>query len=484
MSLYNAIEIPDWPAPDNIERLDLMPVPQIIRMMRVGIAVDREALWSLGVELSGRLKTLRREALDCVPEEALTLLEDKLGLEADDDDDDASPVNLDSPDQLCALLYDVLQLGKGKRIKRTSSGTRLSTGKKSLEILKEEHPVIRKLLEYREVAKIKSTYCDGLPKRAVRHTKGLCGVCGLWHQGAHWRIHGTINTTRTVPGRLSMKQPNLQQIPSRTELGRRVRAAFIAAPGCRLVSRDYSQLHLRLLAWLGGVERMLKVFRVGGDIHVETARAAFGLRPDEEPDKLTQRNPSKTVNFLIVYGGQGQTLYETLIVNFALAGIPAPDWLTLEWCNRFIATWFSIYSEAEKYFGVQHWRARRYGAVWCQFGRVRRVPEVQSAHERVVQAGLRQAGNHPIIGTEAGFYKIAQARIERVLEAERAKGAHAEAVVPVHDELILETDERIADDLGDVVGAEMVAAFDDESGECVSTCPIETDGHSMERWEK
>lgn len=282
-----------------------------------------------------------------------------------------------------------------------------------------------------------------------------------------------------------MSKPNLQQIPSRTVLGREVRKGFIGGPGKKLISCDLSQLHLRLVAHYAGEDAMIRVFEQGEDIHTATAIRAFGLGAGEKPDKITQRDPTKTTNFFILNRGGPVGLLDVLLVNFALAGMVAPDWLTLEWCERFIQTWFALYPRIADWFEVQDYRARRYGIVWDMFGRVRRVPEAQSCHERVRAAGLRQGGNHPLIGGEAGVVKIAMARIEEKLEWWRAAGVGVEAVVPVHDELILECDSEWAEEVAEVVKQEMERAVEDlETGEQVLRAPITAESRVVERWSK
>lgn len=475
MALFGGITLPGHPDPTNIQRLDLLPLPQIRRMERFGVMIDVDWMRRMSAEIAMDLEGLRKDILDVIPP-------DLLGLMSRSSDE----INIDSPEQMAELLYEVLEVGKGHRLKRTKSGKQLSTGKKQLETLKREHPVIPKILQYKELSKLKGTFCDKLPDMAILHTKGYCTVCESHHWEDHWRIHSTINTTRTIPGRLSMKDPNLQQIPSRTKRGREVRKGFRAAKGKRIVTRDVGQLHLRLIAHLSGDEVMISIFRRGGDIHVETARKAFGLGPTEKPDDHTQRAPSKTTNFLVAYGGTGATLLDTLIVNFALGGMDPPEWLTLDWCNGFIDQWFGIYAKVRGYFDQQYYRIRRYEMVWCPFGRVRLCPEVRSVHERIVAAGMRQGGNHPIIAMEAGMMKIAQARVESTFERVwRAGGVEVNAIIPVHDEIVVEVDEDWAEEVSERMGEDMAQALVDEgSGRMELSVPIITDGKVKERWEK
>jgi DNA polymerase-1 len=479
MSLYGGIELPDRPDPENVRKLDLLCVPQIRRMRHVGVAIDPDYFHALGAEFESEAQALHKDITSLIPPDKL---EQFLS-----DSRDIDEININSAEQMADLLFGVLGVGRGQRLKTTKSGKRLSTGKKQLEQLKREHAIIPKMLEYKECCKLKSDFCDKLPRLAIVHPAGKnCPVCGLHHYEQHSRIHATVNTTRVVAGRLSMKDPNLQQIPSRTKRGQKVRRGFVASRGRRLVTRDASQLHLRLIASLANETTMISIFNAGGDIHVETARRAFGLGPDETPDKHTQRAPSKATNFLIAYGGNEVTLYDTLVLNFALANMEPPDWLTVDWCRDFQEIWFRLYPKVRPYFAHIHWMAKRYGFVWDQFGRVRWVPEVRSVHDRVVNAGLRQGGNHPIIAMEAGLMKIAQARVEdNVLRPMREAGAYAEAVIPVHDEFVMEIGEDEAELIGELVGEEMgLALTDEQTGERMLAVPLKVDGGVGTVWEK
>jgi DNA polymerase-1 len=251
------------------------------------------------------------------------------------------------------------------------------------------------------------------------------------------------------------------------------------------VSIDYSQIELRLLADRAHERKMIQVFESGGDIHTETAMRAFGIDDPAQVDKISQRNPCKNVNFGIVYGLTASGLYDLMAVTYATAGLPMPEWLDIEWCERFIEKWFNLYPDALEYFQLQHWRARRYEMVWDMFGRTRLVPEVRSQIERVQYAGLRQAGNLPIQAAAAGVMKIGMARVERVLEGIRASGIYAEALLPVHDELLIEVDAEWAEEVEEVCRWEMERALvDDQTGELRCRVPIKTEGSIMTRWSK
>lgn len=477
MSLFGDITIPRHPDPENIRKLDLLPLPQIRRMMRMGIAIDREWFWQMSSDLEAEKVELKKKITSYIPE-------DRLDEFVGDSGDDLS-FNIQSAPQIAELLFKMLGIGRGKQLKKTKTGDRLATDKKQLETLKRDHPVIPLILEYRECSKLKSTYTSKLPELARLHNRGECQLCGNHHHEDHYRIHTQIVTTRTDTGRLASRKPNLQNIPARTKRGQRVRKGFIASKGMRLVSRDFSQIELRLLAHCARAISMLKVFLAGGDIHLDTAMRAFELAADAI-DKLLHRAPCKNVNFGVVYGLAAAGLLDLMILTYATAGKEIPTWLTLEWCEKFIEKWFDLYPEVRDYLEIQHYRARRYEIVWTPMGRVRRVPEVRSVHNRIQMAGLRQGGNMPIQGFAADVMKIGMARAEsRLVQLREDNRIYAEALLPIHDELVSEVEEDWADEVGEIIGSEMEQALTDvDTGEEYCRVPIATDGHSMERWQK
>lgn len=461
--LFGGIEVPGRPDLNNIQKLDLLPLPQIRRMMRVGAPIDREYLWNLSLRLQKRKTELSQEISSYVP---LVELERFVG--ESDDEEISIVLNPESAPQISKLLFEQLRVGSRERLKRTKSGSRISTGKKQLETLKHRHPVIPLILEYRECSKLDSTYCSKLPLMARQDADGV------------WRVHTTIVTTRTDTGRLASRDPNLQNIPAKTELGREVRAAFIAGYKRKLISADYSQIELRLLGHAANEPNMLRIFAEGGDIHTDTAMRAFGITDPSQVDKNLHRAPCKNVNFGVGYGLGPPGLYDLMVITFAVAKLPIPKWMTLQWCIDFIAQWFDLYPKCRDYFDLQHYRATRYGIVWTMFGRVRQVPEVQSSLERVRAQGLRQAGNMPIQGDAADIMKIGMARVERLLEGWREAGVYVEALLPIHDELLIEADERYAEEIGAGVELEMSRAMEGYP----MRCPILAEMKVMNRWLK
>lgn len=479
MSLYGGIELPGQPDLCNVQKLDLLPCRSISEMMRVGMAIDIPYLQELDERLTKEADNLRAEICSYIPAEKLDefMEKSKLG------EDAYVPMNVDSRTQLTDLLFNTLGIGEGRQLKTTKSGKRLSTGKKQLEQLKKLHPVIVNVLDYNERMKLKSTYTSKLPRLAKFHPAGSCW-CGRRHEAETWRVHTTILTTRTTTGRLASKDPNLQNVSTRTENGRRVRAAFIASPGMEMVSVDFSQIEMRLGADYSGDENLIRIFHNHLDPHTDTAKRAFKT---DKPDKLTQRDPCKNVNFGVFYGLSAAGLYDLMALTYGTAGLDLPEWLTLEWCEEFIELWFTLYPDVRKYIEKQHYRARRYGCVWTLFGRVRMVPETRSVHRRVMEAGLRQAGNMPVQGTCADLMKLALAEIqEKVVEGYfRANGIECYSLMSVHDEMLCEVEQGHGETLKllmeDVMSSVMT---DEESGENLCRVEIAAEGKVMERWKK
>lgn len=481
MALYGGISLPGCPDLENLQKLDLLPVPMIRRMSRYGIAIDPPYFANLTARLLGEMDILRADIASEIPPDKMGIFLDKAH-----DIDDWCPINVESGPQLATLLFDMLDIGRGKELKKTKSGDRLSTGKKQLEVLKKEHPVIGLLLRYRERSKLVNTYTSKLPKIAKFHPRGkCCPVCELDHKVDTWRVHTELTTTRTDTGRLASKNPNLQNIPAKTELGREVRKGFIATPGYTLISCDYAQIELRLLAHCAADAIMQDIFRRNGDIHIETAMHAFGFTDPTQVDKLLHRAPCKNLNFGIVYGLTETGLYDNMALTYAIAGKDMPDYITVEWCKNFIRDWFGVYTSVEPYMDLQYYRAKRYEMVWCQLGRIRRVPEVRSVHSWVRSAGLRQSGNMPIQGLAAGVMKIGMARTEDVLTALLDAGVWCWPLLPVHDELIIESEEDYADYiLQRVIEEFSLSMTDTQTGKNLCSVPVGADGKVMDRWIK
>jgi DNA polymerase-1 len=356
--------------------MDLIPV--LVRMEEVGVGVDREVLAGLATETGGKINALITEIH---------------GLAGTD-------VNIDSPKQLAEVLFDKLGLPPGKRTK-----TGYSTDSSVLSGLAESYPIAARILEYRELAKLKSTYIDALPR--------LVGEDG--------RLHTTFNQTVAATGRLSSSSPNLQNIPVRTELGRRIRAAFVPAEeGDLIVSADYSQIELRVLAHLSQDAGLIEAFTSGADFHEATAARVFGGERHEVTPEMRRR--AKAVNFGIVYGISAHGLSQSLGVVHAEA-------------QGMIDRYFAAYPGVRTYLDETVAAAHRDGYAVTLYGRRRPIPELRSSNWNMRSFGERTAMNHPMQGTAADIMKLAMVEVDRRL---RAEGFRARMVLQVHDELVFE----------------------------------------------
>lgn len=492
MSLYGGVELVGMPDLENVRKLDLLPMRSIREIMNYGFAIDREHLAALTDVLTNEMTELRRKVCEHIPADALDQFMEAAD-EIDNDDRDL-PLNVDSAVQVRKLVFKVLGIGSGRKLKLTKGGE-ISTGKRQFEALKREHGVVADVLAYRERSKLKGTYTVPLPLMAKFHPastviRPLCPLCRLRHLADTWRIHTTVLTTRTATGRPATKNPNTQNIPIRSKHGQNVRRAFIASPGTELVSVDFGQLELRILAHVARVALMIKTFHEDGDVHTVTAMEAFQL-VEELIDKLLHRAPAKNVNFAICFGETPQGLLEQLVSDtYGKSGIEVPDWLTLDWCTDFMENkWHGIYPEVRPYMGTQDYCARRYGVSWSLFGRCRKIPEVKSVHKNVVAAGLRQCGNMKIQGTGSDMLKLAQAELQDWIEAVlRPNDVWCQPVNEVHDELIYEVEEGIGKYVlrhaVEIMSRVMVEKSGKHAGRDLFRVPIKAEGHISQRWEK
>lgn len=476
----------------NVRNLDLAPLPMLARMMRVGTAIDLDYLSGLSEELGDTKSSLEKEIRKHVPASKFNEWKGKAEVEeADEGDDESAGVeessllsfNVNSPEQVAWFLFDTLGLGEGQNLKRTPDGKRISTGKKQLEALKGEHEVVKLLLDYREAAKLKSTYCDALPHKAILHPKGSCPYCSIpgdkrAHKEAHYRIHTTFTSTRAATGRLASKSPNLQNIPKRSKIGKRIRAAFIPQPGMKWVSADFSQIELRILAHYSNDPYMRHIYEIGGDIHSMTAMKAFGISDEEfkafDAAQLKEfedykRLPCKNVNFGIVYGLTAKGLQAQLAISGD--GI----YWTEEQCQDFIDKWFAVFTGVQPYMKQQEYRALTYGYNWDLWGRVRWYPGIHSVHRRVVAEALREAGNMPIQASSAGLTKYTMALMDERDRTLYIDGLNFNPLLTIHDEVIYEAEEEIAEDLLALNLGLMSSAIE-------LRVPVAADGKVKERW--
>ena len=358
-----------------------LPLSGVLREMeRAGFLVDADALEALGRTFKAKIASLT----------------DEIGAMA------GIQINLNSPKQLGELLFERLGI---RAPKKTARG--YSTSAEVLEQLADEHPICARILEYRKYQKLESTYIHSLLE--LRDPEG--------------RIHTRFDQVATATGRISSAEPNLQNIPVRTELGREIRRAFIASPGCRLVDADYSQIELRVLAHMSGDETMISAFREGQDIHARTAAEVYGVPLDQVTHEMRSR--SKAVNFGIVYGISDFTLAKNISVSRKEA-------------REFIERYFERYPGVKKYMDEAVKAGKERGYVETLMGRRRYLPELSSSNFNVRAFGERCAMNSPIQGTAADIIKLAMIAVARRIREERL---HARLILQVHDELIVEAPE-------------------------------------------
>jgi len=356
--------------------MPLMPV--LLLMERNGVALDTGLLENMSQQLG----------------EQIAMLEEEVYSQA------GHRFNINSPQQLGRVLYDELRLPTTRRGK-----SRYSTEASVLEGLRKDYPIAGGVLEYRQLAKIKSTYIDTLP--------------GLVNPGTG-RIHTSFNQTRTATGRLSSSEPNMQNIPIRGELGGQVRKAFVAPPGSYLLGGDYSQIDLRALAHLSQDKGLLSAFQHDEDIHAATAAQLFGVETSQiTPD---MRRLAKTVNFGVIYGMSDY-------------GLEQATELSREEAARFIAAYFEKYPGVRQYLDATKEQARRNGYVQTLLGRRRFIPDIDSSNRQVREGAERMAINMPVQGTSADIIKVAMINLYREMEKRRLK---SKMLLQVHDELVFE----------------------------------------------
>jgi DNA polymerase-1 len=366
-----------------LTEVEMPLVPVLAGMEMAGIALDKAFFAAFSQELDGRLKAIEAEVYAAV----------------------GQVFNINSTQQLSDVLFKTLGLAPPDRGRKTASG-HYSTAAGVLEEMSGQHPAVDKVLEYRELAKLKSTYLDALPAQVHPETG---------------RVHTSFSQTGAVTGRLSSSNPNLQNIPIRTDLGRRVRRGFVAGTGSVLLSLDYSQIELRIVAHMAGDEAMLEAFRRGQDIHATTAAAVYGV-PLEAVTR-EQRRHAKAINFGLIYG-------------MSAFGLTRSTDLTLAESENFVKAYFQQFPKVKKYLDGIRKTAREIGFVETLLGRRRYFPALQSTlNQSLRNREEREAINAPIQGTAADIMKIAMIRIPPALSA---AGLHGRMLLQVHDELVVE----------------------------------------------
>jgi DNA polymerase I len=383
------------------EKIDLPLAPVLADMERAGIRVDPKELDKMSQAMEKEVRRLEKEVW-------------KLA---------SSEFNVNSPSQLAEILYDKLNLQPSAR--RGKAKAR-STAAEILEELSAKHPLPGKIIEYREIAKLKSTYVDALPKLIHPETG---------------RLHTSFSQTGTATGRLSSSDPNLQNIPIRTELGRQIRAAFVAEKGKILLSADYSQIELRIMAHFSEDPVLVAAFRNGEDIHARTAQEVFGVGPLAQTAE--HRRAAKAINFGIIYGLSPFGLAQQL-------GIEQKE------AAQFINAYFARYRGVKDYLDRVLAETRTSGVARTLFGRVRPIPEINSPQMQLRNFAERTALNSPLQGTAADIIKLAMIAIDRRLTAEKFE---AKMILQVHDELLFEVPVKERAALEKLVREEMEGAY-------------------------
>jgi DNA polymerase-1 len=390
-----------WELFNNIE----MPlIPVLADMEMAGIALDKDFFADFSMELKQRLAELEKQIYAAA----------------------GKSFNINSTQQLAEVLFVTLRLSPPDRSHKTAAG-HYSTAAGVLDGMSGQHPLVDLILEYRELSKLKSTYVDALPSQ-IHPQDG--------------RVHTSFSQTTAITGRLSSSDPNLQNIPTRTDLGRRVRRGFVADPGNVLVSLDYSQIELRIVASMAGDEAMLNAFRAGQDIHAATAAAIYGV-PLQAVTKEMRRH-SKAINFGLIYG-------------MSAFGLTRSTELTLSESENFVKAYFKQFPGVKKYLDGIRLEATRDGYVETLLGRRRYFPNLKSGLNKVMKnREEREAINAPIQGTAADIIKIAMIKIPPALQQ---SGLHGKMLLQVHDELVIECPRPELNSVAAVVREVMENAF-------------------------
>jgi DNA polymerase-1 len=398
-----------------------MPLVSVLAEMEMtGIMLDLPFFKKMSEELTLRMAEIEKRVFESV----------------------GKPFNLNSTQQLSDVLFTHLRLDPPDKGKKTASG-HFSTSADVLEMLSGKHPVVDMILENRELSKIKSTYVDALPA-AVDSQTG--------------RVHTSYSQTGAVTGRISSSNPNLQNIPIRTEEGRRVRNGFIAEKGSVLLSVDYSQIELRIVAHMAGDEAMLAAFKAGEDIHATTAAAIYSVDLDAVTKEM--RRHAKAINFGLIYG-------------MSAFGLARSTDLTLAEAENFVKTYFAKFPGVKKYLDGTRQLAAQQGYVETLLGRRRYFPALQGKiNPQMKNREEREAINAPIQGTAADIMKIAMLKIPSAI---KAAGLKAKMLLQVHDELVLECPKAELEKTASLVQEVMANAY-------LMSIPLSTEARAGQSW--
>jgi DNA polymerase-1 len=460
--MRDGVHFADGPDLDNVARIDHGAMPMIAAMHRYGIRIDLPFLRSLETKVSVQQAEIESQI--------------HLAIGAGYQDFNGKvrvPFNVGSPDHCARLLFHHLKVQGDQPVPMTKKGKRESTDDETIGMFHTAHPVCDLILEWRERDKLLGTYIRPIQRKVDSNSY----------------LHTELTVTTAATGRLSSKNPNLQNIPVRTSLGREVRMAFVASPGCVLVSTDLSQIEMRWAAHRSQDPTMLSVFQKGEDIHSRTTCNVFGLdyghiaeltrrvetktaSVDEVKEykhfKQFQRLPCKTVGFGVLYGQTAQGLQSSL----ATEGV---DW-TLEECEDLIQNkFFGVYPRLRDMLERDHSTARRYALIWDDFGRVRLVPEAKSCHRRIREEGIRKAGNHPEQAGAQGTEKLGMAGLWPLME-DINQDVQCRPVLQIHDDCLSDVHRSIADDYA------QLARYEFEHASPLDGVPVLSSISIGERW--
>jgi len=403
--------------------LDISVIPVVVDMQRTGLPVSRDHFLRLSAEFGKHMDDLQEEISKLV----------------------GAFVNPGSSKQVASLLFHHLKLPKVSKPTATGQAT---TDRKTLEKLRNKHPVVPLILKWREYEKLRSTYTDVIPE--------MIGLDG--------RLHTEILMTRAATGRFASRSPNLQNVPVRTDEGKRIREGFVCGDRTTFISIDFSEVELRLLAHESQDPVMLEVYRSGGGIHSRTVEGIFGIPPERQDDRK-HRKPCKVLNFGMVYGMSVEGFRDQLAAMHI-------DW-PLDECRKLMEEWFNLYKGVKRYMMEQEAYARRYGYV--RFGRIRRIPEMRSVHRWIQSQGAREAGNAPIQGKAAEVMKRAMRDLRPHYLAFQEAGWVCSPLLTIHDELLFEVSDEI-------VGA-VVSVFSPVMENCISlSVPLKVDAKVGKVW--
>lgn len=431
---FQPVELPDGPDFEFVHWMDKSCIPFYLEMEQGGVPIDLSQAESVRQEIADGMEALERQIHTAAGREW----------------------HIGSDYELRDILF------KERRIKRrgpdyvldmTPTGSAISCAKDNLKKIEHLAPdIITPRIEWKEHEKLMSTYADKLP-RMVKNGK----------------LHGTVKHTQTDTGRLAYEEPNLQNVPTRTKLGRKIRSFFTADPGCVILSQDYSQVEVRVLAAESGDERLLQVFRDGDDPHWVTAEAIF-QKPREELDEKQHRGPSKNATFGIIYGIGPQGLY----VQIVSKGGDLEYWSILR-TEEFIGDYFREFNAVRRLLDRYKQRARRYGFVWDLAGRIRWLPEINARNRRVASRAERQTINMPIQGGAQAILKLSMPRTLEVAKAFRKLGMNVRPLIQVHDELLWSVDEDCVYEFAQITKRVMEEVV-------TLPCPLASDAEIGWRW--